>query len=92
MSVQYADTKGYELVVNATSASLKNESLPIRWSNGAGCVAYDLVYGDTPFLSEARDRGFQTIDGSELLVAQGARAFTWWTGLEAPVEAMRSAL
>jgi shikimate 5-dehydrogenase len=31
------------------------------------------------------------VDGLEILVRQGARSFSLWTGLEAPVEAMRAA-
>jgi shikimate 5-dehydrogenase len=32
------------------------------------------------------------VDGLEALVRQGARAFERWTGVPAPVEAMRNAL
>jgi shikimate dehydrogenase len=32
------------------------------------------------------------VDGREVLVRQGARSLQRWTGLRAPVEAMRTAL
>lgn len=31
-------------------------------------------------------------DGRSLLLHQGAQSFKWWTGIEAPIDAMRSAL
>jgi shikimate dehydrogenase len=86
---------GCDLIVNTTSASLKGESLAIDWSGIAvDATAYDLMYGDgpTPFLIDAKRRGLRTIDGRTLLVAQGALAFEWWTGLAAPREAMMRAL
>jgi shikimate dehydrogenase len=32
------------------------------------------------------------IDGLEVLVRQGAASFERWTGMEAPIEVMRSAI
>lgn len=46
----------------------------------------------TPFLREAECRGATTLDGLGMLVYQGAIGFTLWTGHEAPVEVMFSAL
>jgi shikimate dehydrogenase len=53
----------------------------------------DLVYreGSTPLLLAARERGVATLDGLEVLVAQGALSLELWTGREAPVEVMRQA-
>jgi shikimate dehydrogenase len=47
---------------------------------------------NTPFLDEARKRGERTLGGQGMAVYQGAIEFTLWTGLEAPVEAMKKAL
>ncbi|MFY9234264.1 MAG: shikimate dehydrogenase [Fimbriimonadaceae bacterium] len=87
-------TMGYRLLVNATSAEAKGEELDIAWSEGAGCTAYDAMYGDgpTPFLQQAVKHGWAAIDGKALLVAQGARSFTWWLGQEAPMQAMAEAV
>jgi shikimate dehydrogenase len=51
----------------------------------------DLVYseGDTPLIAAARQAGVRTVDGLEVLVAQGALSFELWTGREAPLAAMR---
>jgi shikimate dehydrogenase len=53
----------------------------------------DLVYRSTttPLLAAARARGVTTIDGLEILVAQGALSLELWTGRDAPVEVMRRA-
>jgi shikimate dehydrogenase len=53
----------------------------------------DLVYreGVTPLLLAAHKRGVPTLDGLEVLVAQGALSFELWTGRSAPLEVMRAA-
>jgi shikimate dehydrogenase len=43
-------------------------------------------------LAEAKKAGVQTIGGAEMLLWQGVRQFEIWTGLEAPVDAMRAAI
>lgn len=54
----------------------------------------DLVYrpGPTRLVADATAQGLATCDGWEILLAQGARSFEIWTGLTAPVAAMRKAL
>jgi shikimate dehydrogenase len=42
-------------------------------------------------IQEAAQRGIATVDGLEILVSQGALSFTLWTGLAAPLDAMRDA-
>jgi shikimate dehydrogenase len=82
-----------QLIVNATSASLHNESLPIAFTEAMpGAIAYDLVYGSTPFLRSAQEAGLTTVDGKPLLVAQGARALEFWLGGTAPRDAMLEAI
>lgn len=86
---------GQDLIVNATSASLAGQRLPLDWGQAeSGAVAFDLGYGKEPtlFETDAAAAGLKTIDGRELLIAQGARSFTWWLGIEAPIEAMRNAV
>jgi shikimate dehydrogenase len=54
----------------------------------------DLVYRTepTPLLAAAREHGARTVDGLEVLLAQGALSFELWTGRQAPLEAMRAAI
>jgi shikimate dehydrogenase len=53
----------------------------------------DLVYrpGSTPLLAAARAHGAGTVDGLDVLVAQGALSFELWTGRAAPLEVMHRA-
>jgi shikimate dehydrogenase len=53
----------------------------------------DLVYrsGSTPLLAAAKAHGARTLDGLEVLVAQGALSLELWTGRPAPLEVMRTA-
>lgn len=61
---------------------------------GYGCVV-DFVYSgnqaQTALVRAARERGVATVDGLELLVGQGALSFELFTGLRAPLQAMRAA-
>ena len=75
----------FDLVINATSASLRGELLPVHTGVFApGCLAYELAYGKglTPFLNLARGAGAQRLaDGVGMLVEQAAEAFEWWHGV-----------
>ena len=83
----YADCADarFDVVVNATSASLRGELPPLSPAVfTAGALAYDLVYGKglTPFLRLARDAGAGPLaDGVGMLVEQAAEAFAWWRGV-----------
>jgi shikimate dehydrogenase len=91
----YADLEAlgqFDLVVNATSASLTGELPPVPPSvfspTGA---AYELAYGKrlTPFLRLARNAGVQGIaDGVGMLVEQAAEAFAWWRGVRPQTRAV----
>jgi shikimate dehydrogenase len=61
---------------------------------GANAIAYDLIYTPRPtkFLQLAKDREMMTIDGTEMLVQQGAIAFELWLEQSAPIEIMRQTL
>jgi shikimate dehydrogenase len=93
----YADIAGaWDVVVNATSASLRGELPPVPASAFApGCLAYDLVYGKglTPFLRVARDAGAGRVaDGVGMLVEQAAEAWVWWRGVRPDTMPMIEAL
>jgi shikimate dehydrogenase len=61
---------------------------------GRGQTVMDIVYRPrrTPLLEAAAAAGARTVDGLQMLLHQGALAFTIWTGREAPLAAMRRAL
>jgi shikimate dehydrogenase len=72
--------KTYDLIINATSAGLSNEKLPIPDSIfGQDTLAYDMMYGrETPFMAQARAAGATVSDGLGMLVEQAAEAFYVW--------------
>jgi shikimate dehydrogenase len=83
----YADLAGqaFDVVLNATSASLRTELPPVPAGVFApGCLAYELAYGKglTPFLRLAQNAGAgQLADGVGMLAEQAAEAFEWWRGV-----------
>ena len=83
------DAAGCDLVVNATP--VRDELLV---EPHAGQTIVELAYGDdeTALVRAARAAGCAVIDGREALVLQGAASFERWTGVPAPVSAMRAAL
>jgi shikimate dehydrogenase len=83
----FAKTTGqiFDVVINATSASLAGESLPLPARIYApDSLAYDMMYGkgETPFLAQARQQGAGRLaDGLGMLVEQAAEAFLVWRGV-----------
>lgn len=57
-------------------------------------IAYDLIYTPRPtkFLRQAGERGLATIDGTEMLVQQGAAALKIWLQRDVPAAVMGQAL
>jgi shikimate dehydrogenase len=91
-----ADPSAYAVVVNATPLGMSGgDPLPVDpEALHAGQAVVDLVYhpADTPLLTAARAQGAVAVNGLPMLLHQAARSFRLWTGAEAPVEAMRSAV
>ena len=91
----------YDLVINSTSAGLKDEELPapepiiidILYTSN---FAMDCIYGKmTPFLQKAKEKGLTFKDGEDMLLYQGVLAFELFSGVKADkdlVEAMRQGL
>lgn len=84
-----------DLVVNATSVGLHGGAFfPLAYAKTPpACLFVDLIYGRrTAFLARAARAHRHTLDGSTMLLHQGAAAFTLWTGRVAPLATMRAAL
>jgi len=93
-----------DLIVNTTPVGMKtanNETnlLPYGedfWrSLNSKTTIYDLIYNPapTPLLRVGNKKGCMTIDGLEMLVAQGIGSLSFWTdGLEVPFHIMNDAL
>ncbi|WHI51210.1 shikimate dehydrogenase [Microbulbifer sp. MLAF003] len=74
----------FDLVINASSASLDNELPPLPDHLFAqGGKAYDMVYatGATPFVHWAHGLGIEAADGLGMLVGQAAESFFLWRGV-----------
>ena len=95
--------KSSDLIVNATPVGMNNvsnnENIPFGlnlWNTlNSNTIVYDLIYNPrpTPFLKLCSKKGCQTIDGLEMLIAQGAKSLSFWTSNNnIPTDIMRDAL
>jgi shikimate dehydrogenase len=83
---------GFEILVNATPVTDELLAPPLP-----GQQVVDLAYlsdgRETALVAAARAQGCEVVvDGLDVLLFQGAAAFERWTGLAAPLLAMREAL
>jgi shikimate dehydrogenase len=85
-----------DLVIQASPVGMKkgDPSLLPPEAFRAGQRAFDLIYmyPETAFLSTAKAAGAQIANGLGMLLHQGARSFTIWTGIQPDIQAMRGAL
>jgi shikimate dehydrogenase len=95
------ECENYDLVINSTSAGLKDNDYPAPlkiieniFENGK--FAIDCIYGKiTPFLKLANKKNIPNKDGEDMLLYQGVIAFELFTDTKADkylVEAMRKGL
>lgn len=85
----------FDVIINATSASLSNELPPLPPAVLAGTLAYDMMYGrgETPFLVFARENGAaHCVDGLGMLVEQAAESFFIWRGVRPETAAVLAEL
>lgn len=91
--VEWGNAVQGAIVVNATPLGMEAEPLPVGVVERADGLV-DLPYGiqRTPAVVAAVALGLPYVDGSQVLLAQAAASFELWTGVPAPLEAMREAL
>lgn len=81
-----------DVLINATSLGWKPGETPLdlSWLDHlpGPAVVFDMTYRETELLRAAARRGLQAADGLGMLVHQGARAFTLFTGQPAPEKLM----
>ncbi len=90
------DDRPWDIVVNATAASLLGEvpALPPR-AVGRDTVCYDMAYGrgDTAFMRWARERGStRAYKGWGMLVEQAAESYRLWHGVRPATRSVLEAL
>ena len=93
-----------DIIVNTTPVGMKsaiNEMNLIPYgetfwrSLNSKTIVYDLIYNPapTPLLKLSAKKGCITIDGLQMLVAQGLKSLSFWTdGLEVPFHIMNDSL
>ena len=93
-----------DLIINTTPVGMQSfkedyDQLPFGndfWhSLNPKSIVYDLIYNPrvTKLLRFSENKGCQIIDGSEMLVAQGAKSLTYWTGInDIPIQLMKQAI
>jgi len=91
-SFEDANEQGFDIIINATSAGLTGDGLPIseRLIN-ENSVCYDMTYGKelTPFLQKAKAlKAKKVIDGLGMLVGQAAESFYIWRGIRPNVDSV----
>jgi len=94
----FRDIQGppYDLIVNATSASLQGEmpEMPVGLV-GEGTICYDMAYGrgHTPFTLWAKSlHAARTTKGWGMLVEQAAESFLLWRGVRPDTQPVLRAL
>jgi len=89
-------TGPFDIVINATSASLGGEAIPLPAGTlSANGFAYDMMYSKapTPFLEAQRTAGvIHLADGLGMLVEQAAVAFALWRGIAPATQPVYNAL
>ncbi|MGQ0648249.1 MAG: shikimate dehydrogenase [Gemmatimonadaceae bacterium] len=83
------------LVINATPVGLDGTSVPVSVTDlPRDADVMDLVYrpGQTPWVRQAQALGLRAVDGREMLLRQGALAFSRWFGRAPDLSVMRAAL
>lgn len=87
-----------DILINATSIGFApnvNDKPDIDYSTvRRGLVVSDVVFYpcETRFLEVCKKQGAVTVNGLGMLACQGARNFTIWTGVEAPLQIMEDTL
>ena len=92
-----------DLIVNTTPVGMKRkhnyDELPFGqnfWNNiNSNTIVYDLIYNPspTPLLKFCDKKGCLTINGTQMLIAQGAKSLSFWTnGLEVPFDVMHDSI
>lgn len=83
-----------DIIVNTTSVGLKDDDKALFDYNRINKkhIVVDIIYRETQLLKHAKKIGCKYQDGYPMLIYQGAKSFEIWTGHQAPIEIMKSAL
>lgn len=85
----------FDIIVNASSVGLNNESSPISTKTiSEKSIVYDIVYKpvNTDLIKQSKRNGATIIYGYEMLLGQAALAFKIWHKIDAPYETMKKSI
>lgn len=94
------DLSQYKMLVNTTPIGMKGKAQGISpieenliKTMNKEAIVYDIVYNplNTELIKIAKEYGIKTIQGLDMLIYQGARAFEIWTGQKPDTEKMKIA-
>jgi len=97
---QTRDLSKTAMLVNTTPIGMKGNSMdqmPIGYESlknlNKDAVVYDVIYNPTKtlLLEKAQEYGFETINGLDMFINQGAKALEIWTGKMPDVDKMKIA-
>ena len=83
--LDWGDIKDFDVIINATSLGLNNESINLDFSKFANTkLFYDVIYNpeETNFLKEGKKFGNKTENGKLMFIYQAFEAFKLWHGIE----------
>ena len=82
--VDWGNIPKFDVIINATSLGLKNESINLNFSDiGGDKLFYDVIYNpsETSFLKEGKKLGNRSENGKLMFVYQALEAFKLWHGV-----------
>ena len=83
--IDWGNIPNFDMIINATSLGLNNESLNFNFSDvGNNKLFYDVIYNpsETSFLKEGKKLGNQSENGKLMFIYQASEAFKLWHGVE----------
>ena len=81
MNTEDREIPEFDIIINATSLGLNNETIDLNTSNiGDGKLFYDVIYNpnETNFLKDGKKLGNQTENGKLMFIYQAFEAFKLW--------------
>tara|TARA_B100000902_G_C27090853_1_gene803769 strand:- start:474 stop:923 length:450 start_codon:yes stop_codon:yes gene_type:complete len=82
--INWGELTEFDVIINATSLGLNNESINIDLSkSGKNKLFYDVIYNpsETNFLKEGKRLGNQAENGKMMFIFQAQEAFKIWHGI-----------
>ena len=87
--VNWGEVPNFDMIINATSLGLKNETINLNTSNiGNDKLFYDVIYNPskTNFLKEGKKLGNKIENGKLMFIYQAFEAFKLWHNIEPSVD------